>query len=111
VVDTFDGYVACGDVAAAGFVRCHCELPNVPVRQWVASLPWELRGLAAARSRVLGAIDHIFAEEIARLTKRLAGIDGAQTGSIGCPPIFDGSLNLRRCQPPAPRLLAVDRPW
>ena len=130
VVDTFDGYLACGDVAA-GFLRCHCEacghdvlvafsckhralcpscgtrrmsseavqvvdrvLPNVPVRQWVVSLPWELRGLAAARSRVLGAIDRIFAEEIARLTKRLAGIDGAQTGSIGCPQIFGGSLNL-----------------
>jgi hypothetical protein len=90
VVDTFEQYLACGDVAG-GFLRCHCEgcghdvlvafsckhrglcpscgtrrmcneavqlvdrvLPNVPVRQWVLSLPWELRGLAATRPRVLG---------------------------------------------------------
>jgi Putative transposase len=34
------------------------------------------------------------AEEIARTTRRLAGIEGAQTGSVGCPQIFGGSLNL-----------------
>ena len=130
VVDAFEHYLACGDVAA-GFLRCHCEgcghdvlvafsckhrglcpscgtrrmcneavqlvdrvLPNVPVRQWVLSLPWELRGLAAMKPGVVGAMDRIFAEEIARLTRRLAGIDGAQTGSIGCPQMFGGSLNL-----------------
>jgi hypothetical protein len=130
VVDTFDGYLACGDVAR-GFLRCHCEgcrhdvlvafscrrrglcpscgtrrmaneavqlvdrvLPNVPVRQWVLSLPWELRRLAAMKPGVVGAMDRIFAEEIARLTRRLAGIEGAQTGSVGCPQMFGGSLNL-----------------
>jgi len=130
VVDTFDDYLACGDVAG-GFLRCHCEgcrhdvlvafsckhrglcpscgarrmcneavqlvdrvLPNVPVRQWVLSLPWELRRLAAMKPGVIGAMDRIFSEEIARLTRRLAGIDGAQTGSVGCPQMFGGSLNL-----------------
>jgi hypothetical protein len=43
---------------------------------------------------VVGAMDRIFAEEIARTTRRLAGIEGAQTGSIGCPQMFGGSLNL-----------------
>jgi len=130
VVDTFDGYLACGDVAA-GFLRCHCEacghdvlvafsckhrglcpscgtrrmsseavpvvdrvFPNVPVRQWVVSLPWELRRLATSKPAVLGAMDRLFAQEIARLTKRLAGIDGAQTGSVACPQLFGGSLNV-----------------
>jgi hypothetical protein len=130
VVDAFEHYLACGDVAR-GFLRCHCEgcghdvlvafsckhrglcpscgtrrmcneavqlvdrvLPNVPVRQWVLSLPWELRGLAAMKPKVVGAMDRIFAEEIARLTRRLAGIDGAQTGSVGCPQFFGGSLNV-----------------
>jgi hypothetical protein len=66
----------------------------VPVRQWVLSLPWELRRLAAMKPGVVGAMDRIFAEEIARLTRRLAGVDGAQTGSIGCPQRFGGSVNL-----------------
>jgi Putative transposase/Transposase zinc-binding domain len=130
VVDTFEGYLSCGDVAA-GFLRCHCEgcghdvlvafsckhrglcpscgtrrmsgeavqvvdrvLPNVPLRQWVVSLPWELRRLAAMKPGVLGAMDRIFAEEIARLTRRLAGVNGAQTGSVACPQMFGGSLNV-----------------
>jgi hypothetical protein len=66
-----------------------------PIRQWVLSLPWELRGLAATRPAVLGTMYRIFAQEIARLTKRLAGrIDGAETGSIGCPQRFGGALNV-----------------
>jgi ribosomal protein S27E len=109
VVDTFEHYLACGDVAG-GFLRCHCEgcghdvlvafsckargicpscgarllcneavqlvdriLPNVPVM----SLPWELRRLAAMKPGVLGVMDRIFAEEIARLTRRLACTSGA----------------------------------
>jgi hypothetical protein len=63
-------------------------LPNVPVRQWVLSLPWELRAAAAMKPGVIGAMDRLFAQEIARLTRRLAGVDGAQTGSVGCPQIF-----------------------
>jgi hypothetical protein len=66
----------------------------VPVRQWVLSLPWELRALAARKRGGVGAMDRIFAEEIARLTRRLAGIGGARTRSVGCPQMFGGSLNL-----------------
>ena len=73
--------------------------PNVPVRPWVLSLPWELRGLAAMRPGVIGAMDRIFAQEIARLTKRLAGKGGAETGSIGCPQLLGGSLDIH---PPRP---------
>lgn len=49
-------------------------------------------------------MDRIFAEEIARSTRRLAGIDGAQTGSIGCPQMFGGSLNVH----PHLHTIAVD---
>jgi Putative transposase. len=69
-------------------------LPNAPLRQWVLSLPFELRGVAATKPDVLGAMERIFAEEIERLTKRLAGIAGAATGSIGFPQRFGSSLNL-----------------
>jgi hypothetical protein len=78
--------------------------PNVPIRQWVVSLPWELRRLAATKRGVLGAMDRIFAEEIARLTRRLAGVADAQAGSVGCPRMFGGSLNLH----PHLHTLAVD---
>src|SRR5262249_22994929 len=130
VVDTFEHYLECGDLAR-GFLRCHCDgcghdvlvafsckgrglcpscgarrmcneaamlvdrvLPNAPIRQWVLSLPFELRGLTATKPDVLGAMERIFAEEIEILTKRLAGIAGAATGSIGCPQRFGSSLNL-----------------
>ena len=69
-------------------------LPNAPVRQWVLSLPFELRGLAATKPDVLTALGRIFAEEIARVTKRLADVAGAETGAISFPQRFGGSLNL-----------------
>jgi hypothetical protein len=69
-------------------------LPNVPVRQWVMSLPFELRALAAKRSDVLAEMERIFAEEIARVTTRLASIAGARTGSVGFPQRFGSSLNV-----------------
>jgi hypothetical protein len=69
-------------------------LPNVPVRQWVMSFPFELRALAAKRSDVLAAMERIFAEEIARVTTRLASIAGARTGSVGFPQRFGSSLNV-----------------
>jgi hypothetical protein len=40
-------------------------------------------------------MDRIFAEEIARVTKRLAGsIEGAETGCVACPQRFGGALNV-----------------
>src|SRR5262249_57826159 len=60
-------------------------LPSAPVRQWVLSLPFELRGLAATKPDVLTALGRIFAEEVERVTKRLAGLAGAETGSISFP--------------------------
>ena len=130
VVDAFEGYLACGDLAR-GFLRCPCDgcghdvlaalsckrrglcpscgarrmcaeaaqivdriLPNAPVRQWVLSLPYELRGLAAMKADVFGAVERIFAEEIARETKRLAGVACAETGSVAVEQRFGSSLNL-----------------
>ena len=69
-------------------------LPNVPIRQWVLSLPFELRGLAAANPKVFGALDRIFGEELARMTTQLAGVAGAQTGGVAFAQVFGGSANL-----------------
>jgi hypothetical protein len=69
-------------------------LPNAAIRQWVLSLPFELRGLSATKPDVLTALCRIFAEEIARATKRVAGVAGAETGAVSFPQRFGGSLNL-----------------
>ena len=65
--------------------------PNAPLRQWVMSLPFELRALAATRPDVLGAMERIFAEETERLTLLLAGVADAATGCIGFPQRFGSS--------------------
>src|SRR5262249_34564139 len=69
-------------------------LPNVLVRPWVMSLPWELRGLAAARPQVLGAMARIFAEEIGRMSKKLTKVAGTRTGSVAAVQRFGGALHL-----------------
>ena len=57
------------------------------------SLPFERRALAAQRSDVLAGMERIVAEEIARVTTRLAGIAGARTGSVGFPQRFGSRMN------------------
>jgi hypothetical protein len=57
-------------------------------------MPWQLRRLAAMKPGVVSAMDRIFAREIARATRRRAARDGAQTGSIGSPQMFGGSVNV-----------------
>ena len=68
------------------------------------SLPFELRGLAATKPDVLTAVARIFAEEVESITKRLAGVAGAETGAVTFPQRFGGSLNLHVHY----HLLAVD---
>jgi len=68
-------------------------LPNVPVRQWVLSLPWELRRLAAFNAGVLTALGRIFVDAIFAEQTAAAG-KGAQCGAVTFPQRFGGSLNL-----------------
>jgi hypothetical protein len=68
----------------------------VPVRQWVLSVPWELRGLLAARADALGAASRFFAEEIEKRLRRVAKKDGIarrRSGAIMFVQRF-GSMNL-----------------
>jgi transposase-like zinc-binding protein/putative transposase len=72
-------------------------VPAVPVRQFVLSLPHELRLLAAFKPDVLTALSRIFVEVVfASYRKRAArlGIEGAQPGAITLVQRFGGSLNL-----------------
>jgi hypothetical protein len=71
-------------------------LPDVPVRQYVLSLPYELRRLAAFKADVLTALARIFVEATFaryRAWAKRAGLDGTECGSVVCVQRF-GSLNL-----------------
>jgi len=69
-------------------------LPAVPVRQWVLSLPFELRRLAAFRADVTRALGRIFIESVALQQKRAAGITGGRHAAVNHTQRFGGSLNL-----------------
>ncbi len=69
-------------------------LPNVPVRQWVLSLPFELRRLAAFRADVLSALGRAFVEAIVAEQRKAVGKAGAEAGAITFVQRFGGSLNL-----------------
>ncbi len=80
-------------------------LPEVPVRQWVLSVPFELRLLLARNAAALSAVGRIFVREISRWQCEQAGAspqhgksrpDSLQFrgGAICFPQRFGGSLNL-----------------
>ncbi len=71
-------------------------LPDVPVRQYVLTLPYELRKLAAFKADVLTALARIFVESvfiIYRARAKREGVVQPQCGSINFVQRF-GSLNL-----------------
>ena len=72
-------------------------LPDVPVRQYVLSLPFELRALAAFKPEVLRAMARLFVESIFGLYRTRARRDGLRDGECGAVTFvqrFGGSLNL-----------------
>jgi hypothetical protein len=72
-------------------------LPSVPVRQWVLSLPFELRRLAAFDAKVLTALVRIFAAALAEhyraWGRRQTGAP-CESGAITFVQRFGSSLNL-----------------
>jgi hypothetical protein len=71
-------------------------LPDVPVRQYVLTMPYELRKLVAFKADVLTALARIFIESVFasyRTRAKRNGIEGAQCGSVNFVQRF-GSLNL-----------------
>jgi hypothetical protein len=72
-------------------------LPDVPVRQFVLSLPFELRALAAFKPEVLRAMARLFVEAIFNLYRaraRRGGLRGGECGAVTFVQRFGGSLNL-----------------
>jgi hypothetical protein len=58
-------------------------IPDVPVRQWVLSLPHRLRYLCAKDSGLLRAILRIFLRAVFRLLRRIARRRGVRKGQCG----------------------------
>jgi hypothetical protein len=71
-------------------------LPDVPLRQYVLTLPYELRKLVAFKADVLTAVARIFVESVFasyRIRAKRNGIEAPQCGSVNFVQRF-GSLNL-----------------
>ena len=71
-------------------------LPDVPVRQYVLSLPYDLRKLAAFKADVLTALGRVFVDAVFASHRRRArrqGIADGQCGAINFVQRF-GSMNL-----------------
>jgi hypothetical protein len=69
-------------------------LPDVPIRQWVLSLPHDLRLVAAARADVLRHIVRIFVQTIFRGMRRRLRMPGAAPGAIAACHRAGGALNV-----------------
>jgi len=67
-------------------------LPDVPVRQWVLTAPYEVRRLLALRPDALSACNRIFVSEIARWQKNASGLSRGETGSITFVQRFNATL-------------------
>ena len=83
------------------------SLPDVPIRQWVLSVPFELRLLLARNAAALSAVGRIFVREVWRWQREqfraslLRGRKGEASrpptirgGAVCFPQRFGGSLNL-----------------
>ena len=82
--------------STAAYLADHV-FPDVAVRQWVLSVPFELRLLLARRADALNAVGRIFVEEVFRWQRERAselGITAARSGAVWFPQRFGGSLNL-----------------
>jgi hypothetical protein len=72
-------------------------LSDTRLRQWVLSVPFELRMLLAANPKALSAVGRIFCQEISRWQKSQAFLLGhtrTRGGAICFPQRFGSSLNL-----------------
>lgn len=72
-------------------------LPHKPLRQWVLSLPFQLRYLLAAHPKVMGEVLQIFHRALNTYQCKKAGLKqstGSRTGAITFIQRFGGSLNL-----------------
>lgn len=72
-------------------------LPEVPVRQWVLSLPHPIRFLLARDPALCRLVRRVFVHAVQSFYQRRArdrGIPGGRTGAVVCTQLFDSALRL-----------------
>jgi hypothetical protein len=69
-------------------------LPNVPIRQWVLSLPFDLRVPAARDPRLVAACERVLFDAIQRWMRDQLGLARGKAGAVTFVQRFGGSLNL-----------------
>ena len=71
-------------------------IPDEPVRQWVLSLPFQLRYLLAAEPKVMGELLRIIYRAISTYVTKKSGLtkSNSQTGAVTLIQRFGGSINL-----------------
>jgi hypothetical protein len=72
-------------------------IPDVPIRQWVVTLPMALRFAVAYNADLLSKISSIIVQEISRFYRsqaKLAGIKSPQTGAVVFLQRAGGQINL-----------------
>ncbi len=72
-------------------------LPRVPIRQWVFTLPWELRALLAYNPDVLEGVKRIWWDSIAwwlNLQAKRQGLEEVHLGGVNMVQRFDSALRL-----------------
>jgi hypothetical protein len=75
----------------------HIIAPDVTLRQWVLTVPFELRLLLAAKPDALSAVGRIFIQEIQRWQRQQAqalGFERAEGAAVSFCQRFGSSLNL-----------------
>jgi hypothetical protein len=89
-------------------------LPEVPIRQWVVTLPWQVRALVGYDRRLCAAVFDAFAKELMALQKRrakrylgLGSVSEAHTGTVTFVQRFDSALRLD----PHGHVLTPDGVW
>jgi hypothetical protein len=76
---------------------CDAVLPHVPIRQWVLSLPFQIRYLLAYDTRLCAAVRRIFVRTLLGfLSERAAsaGVPAGRSGAVVIAQRFGGALNL-----------------
>jgi uncharacterized protein YbaR (Trm112 family) len=82
-------------VAAGAHIADHV-LPRVAIRQWVLTVPWELRMLLMRNKQAFSAVMRVFGRAVCEVytsQARNQGVHNPKTGGIVFPQRFGGSLN------------------
>ncbi|MBI5423391.1 MAG: transposase [Opitutae bacterium] len=69
-------------------------LPDVPIRQWVLSMPFDLQFLVARDPHLLTAVLRILVDVVSKWHTEACGLQDAKTGAVSFVQRFGSALNL-----------------